>query len=264
MSTRKPDGRGKDHEAAQKDAFDLDDIDVVFDDEAFDAAWDGERAEAVNVLREALPEIRQLPIPRAVLRDAATAVRRSLAGGGWIHTAMRRAAGWAPKRLPKDDLKLWLGAAGGLIEARDETGMGVEDESALMALEVADWLGAVLGLVRAGVGAPADPVDLLRYVDECPELDGERDEDDDPVLLLAFELVLPAWEAAGAIDRHRRLTELGRWGLPRALAWAWGDDFDASGTLADDRPEARTELSEVDAMGLAVEVQHTIRPRPSR
>ena len=116
--------------------------------------------------------------------------------------------------------------------------MDVEDESALMALEVADWLGAVLGLVRAGVGAPTEPEDLVRYVDECPELDGERDADDDGLLMLAFELVLPAWEATGAIDSYRRLTELGRWGLPRALAWAWGDDFDKPDPAADGRDAA--------------------------
>lgn len=220
--------------AAGGDAFDLDDIDVAFDDEAFDAAWDAERAEAVEVLRRGLPEIRQLPIPRAALRDSAAALRPLLTRGGWTYTAMRRAAGWTPKRLPKDDLELWLGAAGGLVEARDETGMDVEEESALMALEVADWLGAVLGLVRAGVGARAEPEDLLRYLDECPELEGERDADDDPVLLLAYELILPAWEAAGVIDDRRRLTELGRWGLPRALAWAWDDDFDAPGPAAED------------------------------
>lgn len=234
MSTRKPDGRARDHEAARKAALDLDEIDVAFDDEELDAAWDAERAEAVEVLRKALPEIRQLPIPHAAVRDAAAALRPLLAHGGWTYSSMRGAAGWTPKRLPKDDLELWLGAAGGLIEPRDDTGMGVEEESALMALEVADWLGAVLGLVRAGVGAPAEPEDLLRYVDECPELEGERDADDDSVLLLAFELVLPAWEATGAIDSNRRLTDLGRRGLPRALAWAWGEDFDDPGPAADD------------------------------
>ena len=225
MSTREgPAGEG---------AFDLDDIDVAFDDEELDADWDAERAEAAEVLRKALPEIRQLPIPHAAVRDAAAALRPLLARGGWTHSSMRVAAGWTPKRLPKDDLELWLGAAGGLIEPRDETGMDVEEESALMALEVPDWLGAVLGLVRAGVGAPAEPEDLLRYVDQCPEFEGERDADDDPVLLLAFELVLPAWEAAGVIDSDRRLTELGRWGLPRALVWAWGEDFDAPGSAAE-------------------------------
>ncbi len=203
------------------------DIDVVFDDDEIDVAWEAERSEAVELLRDALTDIRRLPVPRAALRDAAAALRRLLAREGWMYSAMCRAAGWTPKRLPKDDLELWLGAAGGLVEARDETGMDVEEESAIMALEVADWLGAVLGFVRAGVGAPAEPEDLLRYVDECPELEGARDPDDDGVLLLAFELVLPAWEAARAIDHDRRLTELGHWGLPRALAWAWGEDFDA-------------------------------------
>jgi hypothetical protein len=231
MSTREPDERAGDHVGAPEESFSLDDIDVAFDDEELDAAWEAERAEALNLLRVALPEIRQLPLPRAALRDTAAALRPLLVRGGWTYSAMRGAAGWSPKRLPNDDLELWLGAVGGLIEPRDETGM-VEEESTLMALEVADWLGAVLGLVRAGVGAPAEPEDLLRYIDECPELDGERDADDDAVLLLAFEAVLPAWEAAAVVDRHRRLTDLGRWGLPRALAWAWSGDFYAPGTAA--------------------------------
>lgn len=38
--------------------------------------------------------------------------------------------------------------------------------------------------------------------------------------------MVPAGEAAGAIDSDRRLTALGRWDLPRALAWAWNGDFD--------------------------------------
>jgi hypothetical protein len=54
---------------------------------------------------------------------------------------------------------------------------------------------------------------------------------------------LRAWDEAeaGALDLLRRslaevvgedpprLTALGRWGLPRALAWAWNGDFDAGG-----------------------------------
>lgn len=37
---------------------------------------------------------------------------------------------------------------------------------------------------------------------------------------------MEAWKLTGAIDSDHRLTDLGVWGLPRALAWAWGADLD--------------------------------------
>lgn len=166
--------------------------------------------------------------PPETLAAAAACLRDGLVRGGGTYTAMRRAAGWTPKKLPRKDRELWLGAVGGLIEAREDTGLGVEQESAVMTLELADWLGAVIGLVRAGVGASAEPEDLIRYIGACPEIGDEIDPDAESLLAFGFEVVLPAWEAAGALDAERRLTELGRWGPPRALAWAWHADFDAA------------------------------------
>jgi hypothetical protein len=100
-----------------------------------------------------------------------------------------------------------------------------------MALEFGDWLGAVIELVRAGVGASASPEDLVSNINDCPEVEGEVAPEDASVVQTAFELVLPAWEATGAVDDRRRLTSLGRWGLPRALAWAWDHDFDSGQPL---------------------------------
>jgi hypothetical protein len=54
------------------------------------------------------------------------------------------------------------------------------------------------------------------------------DPDDADLVELAFEVVLPTWEAVGAVDADRRLTALGAWGLPRALARAWGGDLNAT------------------------------------
>ncbi len=53
------------------------------------------------------------------------------------------------------------------------------------------------------------------------------DDEDRELIEAAFELLMPTWQAAEALDAGQRLTELGRWGLPRALAWAWGGEFDA-------------------------------------
>jgi hypothetical protein len=112
---------------------------------------------------------------------------------------------------------------------REESGLDDEAEASLMALQHADWLGAFVGLVRAGIGASAEPQALVGYINRSPEVEGELDFDDAGPAENAFELILPAWEAAGAVDGNRRLTALGRWGLPRVLAWAWSGDFGSRG-----------------------------------
>jgi hypothetical protein len=135
--------------------------------------------------------------------------------------------GYNARSMPADDVELWLKAAGAVGAMEDESGLKAEDEAAVLALERGDWLGAVVGLVRAGVGAPADPGALVEAVRARPEVDGGPDEDDAAILRRAFEVVLPIWEALGAVDEGRRLTELGAWGLPRALARSWGGDLEA-------------------------------------
>jgi len=52
------------------------------------------------------------------------------------------------------------------------------------------------------------------------------DEDDRVLIEAAVDLLVPVWQAVGALDVEQRLTDLGVWGLPRALAWAWGASFD--------------------------------------
>jgi hypothetical protein len=137
-----------------------------------------------------------------------------------------RANGWS-RRLPSGDRQLWIEAAGSLIALKNSTGLPVEEESLLMTLDHADLLGGVLGAVRAGTGIRAHPVDLTANIDACPEVDGEVDDDDRGLIKAAFGLLAEVWLAVHALDADYRLTELGRWGLPRALAWAWGGDFDA-------------------------------------
>lgn len=202
------------------------------DNEEFLAAWDRAEAAAVDLLREALPEVAGANPPSDALQEAAVRLRSGMRSRSWPYEHMRRAAGWKPGKLPGDDLELWLGSAGGLISAREETGLDSEEESTIMALEHADWLGAVVGVVRTGVGASAEPEALVGYIDACPEVDGTVDPDEASLVETAFELLLPAWEAAGAVDEDRRLTPLGWWGLPRALAWAWSGELDRS---SDDR-----------------------------
>jgi hypothetical protein len=44
-----------------------------------------------------------------------------------------------------------------------------------------------------------------------------KDPDDADLVELAIDVVISTWEAIGAVDIDRRLTELGAWGLPQAL-----------------------------------------------
>ena len=190
------------------------------DDEEFLAQWEKAEAEAVEVLRQALPAPTLAQVPAGELTAAFH--RHDPA----INTT-RRAAGLDPP-LPADDAELWLAAAGALIAMRESSGLDPELEASVMALELADWLGAVIGLVRGGVGASAEPAALVAAINDCPEVDGTVDPDDADLVELAFEVVVPSWEAVGAVDADRRLTELGAWGLPRALARAWGSDLHAT------------------------------------
>jgi hypothetical protein len=201
--------------------FSLFDDDDDVDD--FVAALEAEEIEALQLMRDALPEAHSLP-PPPEFKAVVTRLRRELPRAGRLRP-VKRAAGW--KRLPEDDRELWLGTVGALVAMREDSGLDAEDESTIMAMETADWLGAVIGLVRAGIGGDAEPRALVEYINDCPEIDGDVEPDDAELIEFAFELVLPAWEAAGAVTSDRRLTALGRWGLPRALAWAWGHDFDA-------------------------------------
>jgi hypothetical protein len=89
-------------------------------------------------------------------------------------------------------------------------------------LDHADLIGAV----RAGVGSPAGPRHLASHIDSCPKVEGEVDEDDRRLIEVSLDLLVPVWQVVGALDAEQRLTELGRRGLRRALAWAWGADFD--------------------------------------
>jgi hypothetical protein len=197
------------------------------DDEEFLAQWEQTEAEAVEVLRQALPAPTLAQVPAGELTAACQRLRTGLHRHDPAIDTTRRAAALDPP-LPADDAELWLAAAGALIAMRDPSGLDPELEAAVMALELADWLGAVIGLVRGGVGASAEPAALVAAINNCSEVDGTVDPDDADLVELAFEVMLPTWETVGAVDADRRLTALGAWGLPRALARAWGGDLNAT------------------------------------
>jgi hypothetical protein len=205
-----------------EDPFDLSDEELDRIVEELEA----EQAHALSVLREALPTEALPPLPRHELTQACVRLRAGLEAKHWPYDLIASAAALGAT-VPEDDVELWLRAAAALISPREEPGLEAEEEATLYSLEDADWLGAVVGVVRAGVGASAEPIAFVRYIAECPEVESSpQDLDEDLFVETGFELVLPTWEAVAAVDENRRLTPLGAWGLPRALALAWGGELE--------------------------------------
>jgi len=190
------------------------------DEEAFLAAWDAADRAAAELLREGLPEATGATGPEVELTHTVQRLRLELAVGNWPYSYFDPACDWKGQP-PGDDSELYMAAVAATISPVGDPGWPAEDQAAVMTLEHVDWAGAAIGLTRAGVGAPADPQSLIHYIDECPEVDGEVDSDDELLLSHAFEVLMPLWEALGVIDEDRRITALGIWAIPQALLATW-------------------------------------------
>ncbi len=192
------------------------------------AEWDQAEREAVEVLRNALRQYWAQPPPGDQLTEAAATVRRRLRDGGHPLQWVRQAAAMSNGPAPVADTELLIQLAAATISPQEETGLDVEEESLLVSLEQADWLGAIISSVRDGPGADASPEALVEGIRNCPEVVSESgiDFEEESHLETAFWIIALPWQVLGLIDPDQRLTALGQWLLPRALARAWGGDFD--------------------------------------
>ena len=206
---------------------------IDFDDAELDqliADWKVVDRESARVLREALAEHRGAPIPSGEPEGIGPRIREGLAAGVYPFDWIGRAAGFDGEALPDDGTELLLRCAAATISPREETGLDPDEESMLFSIEHADWLGAIVSAVRAGSGADASPRSLFAGIATCPEVEpapGGDFDDDVRFLEVAFSILAVPWRALGVVDREECLTALGAWTLPRALARAWGSDFDA-------------------------------------
>jgi hypothetical protein len=200
-------------------------------DEELEAQWEAEWEEAdraaVALLREALDDHVGTP-PPAALTDGASAARARLAKTGQPSDWVRRAAGLDRRQLPTDDAELLIRCTAATISPEEETGLDIEEEAMIGSLQQADWLGAIISIVRAGASADAGPRRLVEGILSCPEIetDADFDEDDAYHIETAFGIVALPWHVLGLTDPDHRLTPVGEWVLPRALARAWRGDFD--------------------------------------
>jgi len=191
------------------------------DDEDWDTDWE-ERSASWEVVDVALAHRPREPDADAAAR-AVGALRAD--PDAWPHRLLWASAALLPDNAPDDAVACWTTLAAGLVDPQDEPELpgDADAAAALAALDAADWAGAVIELVREGVGASADPPRLRERILACPEIEGDVSAEDLAVIDRGLRVVVPAWRALGAIDAERRLTRLGAWGLPAALALAWRD-----------------------------------------
>jgi len=189
-----------------------------FDEDAFLAEWAAADQHAATVLREALPDVLDGEPPMADVERAAEVVRAEIAAGSPSGRFLTNAAGWTePPDIP---LQLWLQATGSTISPWDDPGIEPELQAEVFSMQHAEWLGLIVGLVRRGVGADLTAERMVEDMLVLPEIDlGEAPDPDEYSVVI--EVLAPLWHTLGIVDDDRRLTPLGRWGLPRALFLAW-------------------------------------------
>ncbi|MFC6082349.1 hypothetical protein [Sphaerisporangium aureirubrum] len=215
---------------------------VVVDEELNEglfAAWDEEEAFALSELHRVLADLPEPDLPLAELEEAARGLRTLLAEPGYPASVLRACAGFDDGPLPESDIELWLMVAAGVASPVSDIEEDDEDEhrfwdleselsredaalAALCTIHHADWLAAVVELSRRGPGVLASPERIARFVAESEDIDIDMDEPEDLEMTESlFSAVTPLWERLGIVDERSVLTQLGWWGLPKALERAW-------------------------------------------
>ncbi len=179
-----------------------------------DDAW------AADVVRRALGE----PLtpdaldPAAV--GAAAATLRAAADTD-DELAQWLAASVGPIDLDEPDADVVLAVLAAAVAPASLMPLTGDARQAVLELEFADWLGAVLGVVRAGTGAHVDPDVLVDHVNRCPEVTSTIPKSDRARVAWAFAVAVEAWGPLGVVDPDNCLTDFGAAVLPAALVRAW-------------------------------------------
>lgn len=199
-----------------------DDLDDLEDEELLDA-WAEENREALELLSSLLPEVLDADPPQPELDEAVAALVAGVTDAGPEYGYFDAACGWGGEVGDRTgDPRLWVDALASTVEPTEDPGIDTEAESAVAALDHADWLAVVVGLARSRPGADANPARLVELIRSSQVVETGLVPDDEPLVEYAFEVLMPRWQALGVVDRDRRLTRLGGWGLPQALRQVWG------------------------------------------
>ena len=192
-----------------------------------DAWWETREEHLGKFLRVALRAFRVPQPPPAVLASAAE--RLSIALFGQVLATPTPAPGSQQPAVSASrlDAQRLVDFVADTIDGSDHDDLapfGLDDREFPSPDE---WVGVISGLVRSGPGGEVSPQRLIEHIDACPLLTGPpTGEQRRRMLTELFELLLPAWECAGVIERDKqevaRLTALGAWILPEAARHTWG------------------------------------------
>ncbi|MEM9465375.1 MAG: hypothetical protein AAGA90_08365 [Actinomycetota bacterium] len=130
------------------------------------------------------------------------------------------AASAGPVDLDAEDLTVVLAALAAVVAPASLVPLAPDARRAVLELEFADWLGAVLGLARAGADTSADPMALVDHVNRCPEVTTDIAKTDRARVAWAFAVATEPWEALGIVA-DGRVTAFGAAILPMVLLDAW-------------------------------------------
>jgi len=152
-------------------------------------------------------------------------IRRGLDDAGFADanrvalSTLRAAVGDKPSEQIEDAapelVELWSALIRG-----DGGDFSAREREALLWLEWADWLGAGIGMLRAGRGAEASGAALVDYVNRCPEVSSSIQKSDRGYAEWAFSLALELLEDRGALDEGV-LNNEGYQALGPAMLTAW-------------------------------------------
>jgi hypothetical protein len=135
-------------------------------------------------------------------------------------STMQAAVG-LPDGITDDAAALELVPAWVSLVHGDISDVSPPERDALLWLEWADWLGAGIGLLRAGPGAEATGETLVDHVNRCPEVSSSIDKADRDYAEWAFDVALDLLQDRGAVNEDHQLTEAGYQSLWHGLVAAW-------------------------------------------
>src|SRR5699024_12820667 len=107
-----------------------------------------------SVVDHALAAVDRPDDPQAVAR-VMEQVRGERHSNSYPYPVLWAGVGGTETDVPDDDTDAWVQFASGTIASVDMPPLAIDDQAAWAALELADWAGAVIELVRGGPGTPA-------------------------------------------------------------------------------------------------------------
>lgn len=132
-------------------------------------------------------------------------------------------AGVSPSDVSGDPETALVRTAGAYLAPVDLSPHPRGEQAPIAALEPADWVGVILGVLRDQGTTPLTGSVAVTYVNRCPEIATSIPARDAESVAWAFDRTLYSWECTGVLDELGLLTPIGRWILPQAVALAWAD-----------------------------------------